>query len=151
MTVKEFRIAPTDGDFDRAFLFFRGGLGLGPGELWADNGQGQMYFSGRAVNVFFDHGYATSVDWIEVGGRVTEQVCFDFQIENFRSAVERAPIFHGARVHKIVKTPRGDQNARMLSPEGLQIALYQAQTPASPVFKATISIPFYQSGRLGQV
>ena len=69
-----------------------------------------MFFAGQAVNEFFDHGYATSVDWIEVGGRVTEQVRSDFQIVNFRSAVERAPILHGARVHKILKTPQGDQN-----------------------------------------
>ena len=38
MTVKEFRIAPTDGDFDRAILYFRGGLGLDPEEKYTDNG-----------------------------------------------------------------------------------------------------------------
>lgn len=127
MTVNEFRVALTTEEFERAVAFYRDGLGLEPGELWTDNGQGQMFMAGRATLEIFDPGYANSVDQIEVGERVSGQIRFAFEVPDVQVAVERA-LKHGATlVHEPVLTPWNDLNARLQSPEGLQITLYQVQ------------------------
>ena len=54
MSPAEFRVAFTTDDFERAVSFFRDGLGLEPGNLWTDNGKGQIFWSGRAALELFD-------------------------------------------------------------------------------------------------
>ena len=131
MTVSHFRVAYTVEDFDRMIGFFRDGLGLEPGELWTDNGRGQMFFAGEASLEIFEPAYASAVDQIEAGGRVSGQIRFAFQVGEINQALERA-IQHGATLVKgPVLTPWNDLNARIESPEGLQITLFQV-SPDSP-------------------
>ena len=127
MTVNEFRVALTTEDFDRAVVFYRDGLGLDPGELWTDNGRGQMFWAGRATLEIFDPAYAASVDQIEVGERVSGQIRFAFEVPDVHIALERALKFGATLVHEPVLTPWNDLNARLQSPDGLQITLYQVQ------------------------
>jgi catechol 2,3-dioxygenase-like lactoylglutathione lyase family enzyme len=125
MAVHEFRIALTVGDFERAVRFYRDGLGLEPGELWTDGGRGQMLLAGRASLEIFDPDYAAHVDRLEVGRRVSGQIRFAFQVDDVQAAVERA-VTHGATlVHEPALTPWNDLNARIQSPDGQQITLYQ--------------------------
>jgi catechol 2,3-dioxygenase-like lactoylglutathione lyase family enzyme len=127
MTVNEFRVALTTEDFDRAVAFYRDGLGLDPGELWTDNGRGQMFWAGRATLEIFDPAYAASVDQIEVGERVSGQIRFAFEVPDVHIALERALKNGATLVHEPVLTPWNDLNARLQSPDGLQITLYQVQ------------------------
>lgn len=127
MAVNEFRVALTTEDFDRAVAFYRDGLGLEPGELWTDNGRGQMFWAGRATLEIFDPAYAASVDQIEVGERVSGQIRFAFEVPDVHIALERALKYGATLVHEPVLTPWNDLNARLQSPEGLQITLYQVQ------------------------
>ena len=127
MTVIEFRVALTTEDFDKAVAFYRDGLGLDPGDLWTDNGYGQMFRAGRATLEIFNPDYANSVDQIEVGERVSGQIRFAFQVPDIDIALERALKHGAALVHEPVLTPWNDLNARLRSPEGLQITLYQVQ------------------------
>lgn len=128
MTVHEFRVALTTEDFDRAVAFYRDGLGLDPGELWTDNGRGQMFWAGRATLEIFDPAYADAVDRIEVGERVSGQIRFAFEVPDVHQAMERALEYGATLVHEPVLTPWNDLNARLQSPDGLQITLYQTQT-----------------------
>lgn len=125
MAVNEFRVALTTEDFDRAVAFYRDGLGLDPGELWTDNGRGQMFWAGRATLEIFDPAYAASVDQIEVGERVSGQIRFAFEVPDVHIALERALKYGATLVHEPVLTPWNDLNARLQSPEGLQITLYK--------------------------
>jgi lactoylglutathione lyase len=125
MTVFEFRVALTTEDFDRAVAFYRDGLGLVPGDLWTDNGYGQMFRAGRGTLEIFDPDYADSVDQFEVGERVSGQIRFAFQVPDVLQALERALQYGATLVHEPVLTPWNDLNARVQSPDGLQITLYQ--------------------------
>ena len=128
MTVNEFRVALTTEDFDRAVAFYRDGLGLNPGDLWTDNGRGQMFRAGRATLEIFDPAYADAVDQIEVGERVSGQIRFAFEVPDIQIALERALKYGATLVHEPILTPWNDLNARLQSPEGLQITLFQVQS-----------------------
>lgn len=125
MAVSEFRVALTTEDFERAVAFYRDGLGLDPGKLWTDKGRGQMFRAGRATLEIFDPAYASSVDDIEVGERVSGQIRFAFEVPDVHAAVERALKYGATLVHAPVLTPWKDLNARLRSPDGLQITLFQ--------------------------
>lgn len=127
MTVKSFRVALTTDDFERAMAFYRDGLGLDPGELWTDNGRGQLFWAGQASLEIFDLDYAANVDQIEVGERVSGQIRFAFEVPDVQVAMERALHYGATLVHEPVLTPWGDLNVRLRSPEGLQITLFQTQ------------------------
>ena len=128
MGVHEFRVALTTEDFDRAVSFYRDGLGLDPGDLWTDNGLGQMFLAGRAVLEIFDPSYADSVDQIAVGQKVSGQIRFAFEVEDIHAALERALKYGATLVHEPVLTPWNDLNVRLRSPEGIQITLFQVQS-----------------------
>lgn len=127
MTVFEFRVALTTEDFDQAVTFYRDGLGLDPGDLWTDNGRGQMFRAGRASLEIFDPDYANGIDQIEVGERVSGQIRFAFEVPDVYGAMERALKYGATLVHEPVMTPWNDLNVRLRSPEGLQITLFQIQ------------------------
>ena len=127
MTVHEFRVALTTDDFERAVAFYRDGLGLDPGDLWTEGGTGQVFWAGKAALEIFDQDYAETVDRIEVGEKVSGQIRFVFQVEDIHAAIERA-LRHGAKlVHEPMLTPWNDLNARLVSPEGLQVTLFEPQ------------------------
>ena len=128
MPVFELRVALTVEDFERAVVFYRDGLGLDPGELWTDNGYGQMFRAGRGTLEIFDEDYAASVDQLEVGERVSGQLRVAFEVSDVQEALKRAVNYGATIVHEPTLTPWGDLNARIQSPEGLQITLYQVMT-----------------------
>lgn len=127
MRVKAFRVALTTDDFERVVAFYRDGLGLDAGELWTDNGRGQLFWAGEASLEIFDPDYAAGVDQIEVGQRVSGQIRFAFEVPDIYAALEQALKYGATLVHEPVLTPWQDLNARLRSPEGLQITLFQTQ------------------------
>ena len=127
MSVFELRVALTVEDFDKAVAFYRDGLDLDPGELWTDNGRGQMFRAGRGTLEIFDLGYAVNVDQLEVGEHVSGQIRFAFEVPDVQAAMQRALEYGATLVHEPVLTPWNDLNVRLRSPEGLQITLYQVQ------------------------
>jgi len=126
LDITEFRVALTTDDFERAVKFYRDGLGLDPGDLWTDNGRGQIFWAGRAALEIFNPEYAAGVDQIEVGEQVSGQIRFAFEVEDVQVAMERALKYGAVLVHEPVLTPWKDLNVRLQSPEGLQITLFQA-------------------------
>jgi catechol 2,3-dioxygenase-like lactoylglutathione lyase family enzyme len=129
MPVAEFRVALTVEDFESAVAFYRDGLGLDPADLWTNDegGRGQMLRAGGGTLEIFDESYAAHVDQIEVGKRVSGQVRFSFEVPDIQVALKRALEFGATLVHEPFLTPWNDLNARVQSPDGLQITLYQVQ------------------------
>jgi lactoylglutathione lyase len=127
MSVIEFRVALTAEAFDRMIAFYRDGLGLDPGDLWTDNGRGQIFDAGRATLEVLDPVHAASVDQLEVGQRVAGQIRFAFEVPDVAAALERALKYGATLVHEPVLTPWNHLNARVQSPDGLQITLFEVK------------------------
>jgi catechol 2,3-dioxygenase-like lactoylglutathione lyase family enzyme len=129
--VLELRVAITTQDFDRLAGFYRQGLGLEPSQVWPE-GQGRSLVLdlGKATLEIFDEKQAETVDFIEVGRRITGAIRLALQVPDVQAASERL-LAHGAvQVHAQVVTPWGDQNVRFQDPDGMQITLYQSSTQA---------------------
>jgi catechol 2,3-dioxygenase-like lactoylglutathione lyase family enzyme len=129
MAVFELRVALTVDDFNAVVAFYRDGLGLDPGELWTEHGDGQIFHAGRGTLEVFDETHAAAVDQLEVGRRVSGQIRFAFEVPDVAAAVERAVQYGATLVHPPTLTPWNDLNARLQSPEGLQITLFQVMKP----------------------
>lgn len=127
MPVAEIRVALTTEDFDKVLAFYRDGLGLDPADLWTNDegGRGQMLRAGRGTLEIFDPSYAAGVDQIEVGKRVSGQIRFAFEVPDIHAALKRALEYGATLVHEPMMTPWNDLNARVQSPDGLQITLFQ--------------------------
>lgn len=125
MPALELRVALTVDDFEAVTAFYRNGLGLDPGDLWTDHGKGQLFYAGRATLEVFDPVHAAAVDQLEVGERISGQIRFAFQVPDVHAALARALQYGATLVHEPVLTPWNDLNARVRSPEGLQITLFQ--------------------------
>ncbi|HKJ27502.1 MAG TPA: VOC family protein [Anaerolineales bacterium] len=128
MPVLQFRVALTTEDFERVTAFYRDGLGLDPGDLWTteEGGHGQLLFAGQQATLeVFDRDYAAHIDDLEVGERVSGQIRFAFEVPDVHAAVEQALAYGAEIVHKPKLTPWGDLNARLRSPDGLQVTLFQ--------------------------
>jgi len=125
--VLELRVALTTDDYERLVTFYQEGLGLDPAQLWTNDGGHAMIFDmGRATLELFDEAQAAAVDQIEVGRRVSGQIRFALQVPDVDAAVKRLLAAGATLVHEPVVTPWGDRNARLQSPDGLQITLFQA-------------------------
>ena len=125
MPTLQFRVALTTQDFESVVRFYRDGLGLDPGQLFEDGGRGQLFNSGPSTLEVFDEAQAAGVDQIEVGQRVSGQIRFAFEVPDIEKALKNALAYGGTLVHAPIETPWGDLNARLQSPDGLQITLFQ--------------------------
>jgi uncharacterized glyoxalase superfamily protein PhnB len=63
---------------------------------------------------------------LEVGAAVSGSVRLALQVSDVASAVERLVEHGGTLVHPPVLTPWGDLNARVESPDGLQVTLFES-------------------------
>ena len=131
MPVLEVRVVLTTEDYDRLVTFYRDGLGLEPGDMWTHNGRGQLLDGGKGVVEILDTQNAASVDEVEVGRAVSAQFRFAFQVPDVHVAVQNALKYGATLVHEPVLTPWNDLNARIESPDGLQITLFQVMQTAS--------------------
>ncbi len=126
--VLELRVALTAKDYEALIAFYQDGLGLDPAQDWTDeHGRAVMYDMGRAALEIFDEPYAARVDDLEAGRRVSGPVRFALQVPDVDAAVQRAVSKGATLVHEPAVTPWGDYNARLQSPDGLQITLFQAK------------------------
>jgi len=130
MTVLEVRVVITAADYDRLVRFYRDGLGLEPGDEWTDNGRGQLFHGGAGVVEILDPQHAAAVDEIEVGERVTDGLRFAFHVPDVHVAVRNATAYGATILREPTATPWGDLNARVVSPDGMQITLFQTKQPA---------------------
>jgi methylmalonyl-CoA/ethylmalonyl-CoA epimerase len=124
--VLELRVAVTSEDFKRLSSFYREGLVLEPSQTWPrDQGRALVLDLGKATLEVFDEKQARTVDEIEVGQHISDQVRFALQVPDLDAAMERLRAHGAKQVHAPVETPWGDRNVRFEDPDGMQITLYQ--------------------------
>lgn len=124
--VSHLRVALTTREYACLVDFFCAGLGLQPAESWShDSGRGVLLEMGTGSLEIFDEAYAQYVDGIEVGRSVGGSVRLALQVPDVAAAAERLVEHGGKLVHPPVLTPWGDLNARIESPDGLQVTLFE--------------------------
>ena len=126
--VREVRIALTVEDFGRAVQFYRDRLGLAVVEEWQrPEGRGLILsLAPQTTLELFDSPQADFVDQVEVGRRVSGPVRLALAVPDADAA---AALFEQAGAQLLSPArpmPWGDYNARVQTPDGMQVTLYQA-------------------------
>lgn len=121
----EFRVVVTVLDFDQAVAFYRDTLGLDQLADWSgEDGRVILLDAGRATLELFDERQAESVDRIEAGHRVSGPVRLAVSVDDL-DAASRQLVAAGAEAEASpVVPPWGGRNARLRTPDGLQLTLF---------------------------
>jgi methylmalonyl-CoA/ethylmalonyl-CoA epimerase len=128
--VRQLRVTLTVEDFDGALAFYRDALGLEQVADWSsDSGRVVLLSAGAATLELFDDAQAESVDRIEVGRRVSGPVRLALEVSDSDAAAGHLVAAGGTEVAPPVTTPWGDRNARVESPDGMQLTLFSSPTP----------------------
>jgi methylmalonyl-CoA/ethylmalonyl-CoA epimerase len=123
--ILEMRVALTTAEYAALNRFYQHVFGLEPAGLWAEEGRAVIYTLGRATLEIFDDAHAAEVDQLEVGQRVSGPLRFAFEVADCDAVVARAAAAGYTVVHAPIVTPWNHRNARLQSPDGLQITVYQ--------------------------
>ena len=121
----EFRVVLTVPDFDEALAFYRDALGLEQLADWSgEDGRVILLDGGRATLELFDERQADSVDRIEAGRRVSGPVRLAIEVADLDGMAQRL-LAAGAKAEaEPVVPPWGGRNARLRSPDGMQLTLF---------------------------
>ena len=112
-------------DFDAAVAFYRDALGLEQVADWSsEEGRVVLLEGGRATLELFDERQAETVDRIEAGRRVSGTVRLAFEVADSEAAASRLVEAGAEEVAAPTPTPWGDRNARVRSPDGMQLTLF---------------------------
>ena len=119
------RVVLTVPDFDQALAFYRDALGFEQIADWSgEDGRVILLEAGKATIELFDERQAESVDRIEVGRRVSGPVRLAFEVTDLDSATERLVAAGAKSMAEPVVPPWGGRNARLRTPDGLQLTLF---------------------------
>jgi len=106
--------------------FDRDALGLEQIADWSsDEGRVVLLLaSGRATLELLDERQAAAVDRIEAGGRVSGTVRLALEVADSDSTARALVAAGGEQVAATATTPWGDRNARVRTPDGMQLTLF---------------------------
>lgn len=125
--VTELRVALTVGDFEHAIAFYRDALGLEQVADWSgEQGRVILLSAGRATLEILDESQAAYVDGIEAGARVAGHVRLAMEVANSGEMARRLVGAGAEAIAAPVVTPWGDHNARLRSPDGMQLTLFSS-------------------------
>ena len=126
MSARELRLVVTAADYDEALRFYRDVLGLPQlAEFPSPGGHVVLLDAGRATLELMDEVNAAYVDEVEVGRRVAGHIRVAVQVDDAAASTAAAEAA-GARVlAPPTKTPWESLNARLETPDGLQLTLFE--------------------------
>jgi methylmalonyl-CoA/ethylmalonyl-CoA epimerase len=123
--VTELRVALTVAEFDEALAFYRDALGLPQLADWSsESGRVVVLDGGRATLELLDEEQAAKVDRIEAGDRVSGAVRLALEVADSDAMANRLAAAGAEEVAPAVTTPWGDRNARIRTPDGMQLTLF---------------------------
>lgn len=124
--IRELRVALTVEDFDGAMALYRDGLGLPVAQKWeGPDGRGIVLSAGPATIELLDRPQADFVDRIEVGERVSGPARLAIEVRDIEASAAALEQRGARSAAGPVKTPWGDFNRRLQTPDGLQLTLFQ--------------------------
>lgn len=127
MTVKELRLVVTVDDYDGALAFYRDALGLTAQAAYAapNGGRVTLLDAGRATVELADAAQAEFIDDVEVGRRVAGKIRVAFEIADASGMTRRLADAGAEVIAEPTRTPWNSLNARLHSPDGLQLTLFE--------------------------
>jgi catechol 2,3-dioxygenase-like lactoylglutathione lyase family enzyme len=121
----EFRVVLTVPDFDQAVAFYRDALGLEQIADWSgEDGRVILLDGGHATLELFDESQAESVDRIEAERRVSGPVRLAFEVTDPDKVAQQLVEAGAEAVAQPVVPPWGGRNARIRTPDGMQLTLF---------------------------
>ena len=121
----ELRVVLTVPDFDRAVAFYRDTLGFEQLADWSsEDGRVILLKAGSATIELFDERQAESVDRIEAGRRVSGPVRFAIRVDDLETTSSRLVAAGAEAIAEPVVPPWGGRNARLRTPDGMQLTLF---------------------------
>lgn len=129
--IRELRIALTVESFEEAVQFYRDGLGLTLVKQWQTaDGRGVILALGPNTTLeLFDAAQAAFVDQLEVGKRVSGPVRLAFEVPDVEATTGVLQQAGAKLLSHPTPMPWGDRNARLETPDGMQVTLYQVAAP----------------------
>ena len=119
------RVVLTVSDFDEAVAFYRDALGLEQLADWSgDDGRVILLDVGQATLELFDERQAESVDRIETGRRVSGSVRLALEVDDLEGTSQRLLAAGAQAEAQPVVPPWGGRNARLRTPDGMQLTLF---------------------------
>jgi len=123
--VPELRVALTVEHFDEALRFYRDALGLEQTADWSsDDGRVVLLEAGRGTLELIDEAQAGLIDEVEAGQRVSGAVRLAVEVTDSEETARRLIAAGAEQVAPLVTTPWGDRNARVRTPDGMQLTLF---------------------------
>jgi catechol 2,3-dioxygenase-like lactoylglutathione lyase family enzyme len=124
---REVRFALTFDDYEAALSLFRDVFELETiMDLDSEGARGVILRVPSATLELFDRGQGRLVDDIEVGRPLEERVRIAVSIDNLESATAAVVTTGTSPQAEPVDTPWGDRNRRFMTPDGLQLTLFQS-------------------------
>jgi methylmalonyl-CoA/ethylmalonyl-CoA epimerase len=121
----ELRVVLTVPDFDRAVAFYRDTLGLEQLADWSSaDGRVILLEAGHATLELFDERQAENVDEIEAGSRVSGPVRLAIEVDDLEATSRRLLAAGAEAMAEPVVPPWGGRNARLRTPDGMQLTLF---------------------------
>jgi lactoylglutathione lyase len=119
------RVVLTVQDFDEAVAFYRDALGLEQLADWSgDGGRVILLDVGPSTLELFDERQAESVDRIEAGSRVSGTVRLALEVDDLDGTARRLLAAGATAEARPVVPPWGGRNARLRTPDGMQLTLF---------------------------
>lgn len=124
--ILELRVALTVEDYEKVVSFYQDALGVEPSAIWTTEAtKGILFEMGNATLEIFDEAHAAEVDRLETGTRTSGMLRFALRVPDLDAALANLAKKGITPTHPPVVTPWRDYNARIVSPDGLQITLFQ--------------------------
>jgi methylmalonyl-CoA/ethylmalonyl-CoA epimerase len=121
----EMRVVLTVPDFDEAVAFYRDALGFEQLADWSgEDGRVILLNAGQATIELFDERQAESVDRIEANRRVSGPVRLAVEVTDLDATAGRLTAAGAEAMADPVVPPWGGRNARLRTPDGLQLTLF---------------------------
>jgi uncharacterized glyoxalase superfamily protein PhnB len=123
--VTELRVALTVEDFDQALRFYRDALGLEQTADWSsEDGRVVLLGAARGTLELMDERQAALIDEVEAGKRVSGAVRLAVEVTDSEETAQRLVAAGAQQIAPPVTTPWGDRNARLRTPDGMQLTLF---------------------------
>jgi lactoylglutathione lyase len=127
VAVKELRLVLTVPDVGAALALYRDALGMDELEAWEGESEGAriaILDGGRGTLELINERQAEAIDQIEVGRRVAGPVRIALSVDDSAVAATRLAQAGAELVAEPVTTPWNDRNARVRTPDGMQLTLF---------------------------
>ena len=129
--VNELRLVVTVHDVDDALRWYRDELGLQEVGRFPSPGQVVLLDAGRATIELADETHAAHVDELEVGRRVSGHLRVAVGVGDVPATTDRLQAGGSAVLGAPRRMPWGSRNARLQTPDGLQLTLFDTDDAAS--------------------